>query len=318
MSIDIEEATAQIAGDLFGGGEAEPPDTGTEAPIVEGREEASSTTAPVVAPVARSAPKAWAKDYHEPFSKLDPKVQDYIDLREKQMLEGLDQYREHSALGKSLREVISPYKAMIAAAGIDEAKAVSYLMNAHYKMTNGTPEQRLAFYHKLGADFGLIQRQQQAQVDPKYQELETQVQKLTSSLTARERAEYESTKSRITTDVTSFADAKDEKGNALHPHFDDVADDIVIYIGAGATLQEAYDKAVYANPVTRAKQIAALRTEEEAKLRGKSKQEVDAARRATSTNVRSRDTGRAPTEPLGKMEDTMRETLKNINSRTSH
>ena len=34
-----------------------------------------------------------------------------------------------------------------------------------------------------------------------------------------------------------------------HPYFDEVADDIIALLKTGASLQEAYDKAVWANPV---------------------------------------------------------------------
>ena len=63
------------------------------------------------------------------------------------------------------------------------------------------------------------------------------------------------------------------------------------------------------------KENARLQKETEAKLREKSRTEAIAARKASSTNVRSRDTNRAPTEPLGTMEDTMRAVLKESRER---
>jgi hypothetical protein len=80
-------------------------------------------------------------------------------------------------------------------------------------------------------------------------------------------------------------------------------------------LKDAYERAVYANPVTRQKEIARLQTEADTKLREKSKNEAEAARKAARTNVRSRDTRRTPTEPLGTMDETMKSTLSEIRSR---
>jgi hypothetical protein len=117
--------------------------------------------------------------------------------------------------------------------------------------------------------------------------------------------------------VTSFADAKDEKGNAKHPYFDECHEDIVAYINAGHTLEKAYEKAVYANPVTRAKELARLQTESAAALRAKAKKEAEDARNGRSTNVNSKDTRRAPTAPrTGKWEDGMEDILKDIKART--
>jgi len=94
-----------------------------------------------------------------------------------------------------------------------------------------------------------------------------------------------------------------------------VADDIVTFINAGLPLQDAYDRAVWANPVTRAKETERIRKEAENGFKDKAKQQGTAAKKASGVNIRSRDTGRAPTEPLGKMEDTLESTLKNIRER---
>jgi hypothetical protein len=267
----------------------------------------------------RNPPKSWAKEYHESWSKIDPKVQEYVELREKQMLDGIEQYKDHSGFGKTMRDVITPYKALIAAQGIDEAKAVGVLMNAHYKMSTLGAQDRAAYFSMLAKNYGVdlsqLPQGQQEQVNPALQKVEQRLGSIETALTQREQAALEATRHQVTKDVGSFADAKDEKGNPLRPYFDEVSEDIVTFINAGLTLQESYEKAVYANPVTRAKELARLKTEAEANLRTKSKQEADQARRASSTNVRSRDTNRAPTEPLGKMDDTLKDTLATIRGR---
>lgn len=80
-----------------------------------------------------------------------------------------------------------------------------------------------------------------------------------------------------------------------------MADDIVALIKAGKPLQEAYEKAVWANPVTRQKEIDRINKENVSKLREKAKQEAEAAKKATGSNVRTRDTTKSPTEPKGKL-----------------
>jgi hypothetical protein len=268
----------------------------------------------------RNPPKSWAKEYHEPWSKIDPKVQEYVELREKQMLDGIEQYKDFSGFGKAMRDVITPYKALIAAQGIDEPKAVAALMNAHYKMSSLAPAEKLQYFAMIarnyGVDLGQLPQGQPAQVDPALKAIQDEVGSIKSALTQREREQYETAKTQVSKDVGAFADAVDEKGNKVHPYFDDVAEDIVKFINTGETLDAAYDKAVWANPVTRAKETARLQTEAQEKLRTKSKQEAEKARKASSTNVRSRDTNRAPTEPLGKMDDTLKDTLATIRGRT--
>lgn len=296
---------AVAADDAQGGemppeGEAPPPDDqppeGEEAP-----------------PAAASAPPpgSWSKDTHEIWAKLPPEAQAQILKREEQMLDGLAQYKEHQAIGKALNDVISPYRPMIQAAGLDDAKAVAVLLQAHYRLTQGAPESRRAAYLQLGRDLGFVQHnapqggQAGQPVDHEARQALAAIQQQLAQLQAHEHAQLRQS---VTKEFEAFAKDK--------PFIDDIAAEMVAFIDAGDDLQSAYDKAVWANPTTRAKEQARLQKEAEAKLKEKTRLEVERAQKAKAGNVRNRDTGRTPTEPLGRMEDTMRETLREIQART--
>ena len=312
--LDIEAGSAQIAGSLFG--------TEPEAPAPE---EAGTTAEPPVsdapvegqpAPVeVKPAPKSWGKETHDLWAKLPPEAQAQIEKREFEALNGINQYREHSELGKAMKDVVTPYLADIQAQGIDPPKAFASLLNAHYRLTRGSPESRAAAYRDLGVNLGLVQAQAQQHVDPALAEQNERLARLEGALTQRQQEALQQHRAKVESEVATFADAVDEKGNKTRPYFDEVADEVVTFINAGASLQDAYDKAVYANPVTRAKELARLKSQADAELRAKGKVEAESARKASSTNVRSRDTSKSPTGPLGKMDDTMRETLAAIKGR---
>jgi hypothetical protein len=274
----------------------------------------SSSTDPEAAsldsPASRPAPKSWTKDRHEMWAKLPPEAQDYYEFREKQFLDGLEQYKGEASYGKAMKDVLSPYKPILAAQGIDEAQAVQYLMNAHYKLTQGTTEQRMAAYHKLGQDLRLTGEAPAAsEVAPEIRQLQEKLSGIESSLTARQQAEANAARERAAKEVSDFASDK------ANPYFDEVADDIVAMIQTGHSLKDAYEKAVWANPVTRQKEIARIQTEAAAKLKVAASKEAEAAKRASSANVRGRETRRAPTEPKGTMDETMRDTLEKIRNR---
>jgi len=270
-------------------------------------------------PVERPFPKSWAKETAELWSKIPPEAQEQILHREKQMLDGLEQYKGDAGLGRQLREVITPYKAMLQAQGIDEPKAVQTLLNAHYRLTNGTPIEKAQYFATLAKSYaidlqGLPQGQEQQNVDPVVRELQEKVNALQSGLTAREQASFNEAKARVSQQVAEFAE------NPKNVYFDEVADDIIKLIGTGESLESAYEKAVWANPVTRAKEIARVQTENEKSLREKAAAEAKAALRATSSNIRTRDTSKAPTEPNGKLfgrnhEAEMREIVRKGTSR---
>jgi hypothetical protein len=271
--------------------------------------EEPSTDPDAAAPLTRPPPKSWSHDKHELWAKLPPDAQEYYEVREKQFLDGLDQYKGEATFGKAMRDVLSPYKPILAAQGIDEAQAVQYLMNAHYRLTQGTTEQRQEAYRKLGQDLRLAESEPETPIDPHLRQLQERLNGIESSLTAQQQKALQDSRERAAKEVSSFASDK------ANPYFDEVVDDIVPMIQAGHSLKDAYEKAVWANPITRQKEIARIQTEAAAKLKLEANKEAETAKRASSANVRGRETRRAPTEPKGTMEETMRDTLEKIRNR---
>jgi hypothetical protein len=318
----IDAGVAEIAEGLFDSAPQDDEDTSIDdatppsedaAPVSDDEPPPAEETTPPPAVTAKPPPQSWAKDKHEVWSKMDPAAQEYYEQREKQMLDGLEQYKENSGFGKQLKEVFTPYKALLQAQGVDEVKATQYMLNAHYRLSSGSPQEKAAYFAGLAQSYGIdlagVQPAQQQQIDPNVKALQEKVGSLETALTQRQQQELTATQNKVKSEVEAFA------ADPKNVYFDECADDIALYVGAGSTLAEAYQKAVYANPVTRAKEISRLQAENEKALREKSAAEVAVARKASSTNVRGRDTRKAPTEPKGTMDDTLAATLKEIKER---
>lgn len=329
--LNIESTVADIAADI-GLGQSEenqevenPEGTDTPEPneqeTQETQDAADETKVETAAPALRQAPKAWAKEKHEIFSKLPPEAQEYIETREKQMLDGLTQYSEGAKQAKVWNDAVKDYLPLIQAQGAQPQEAVKYLFEAHRRLSSGTPEQRASYLAEVaktyGIDFTKAATDATADEPPAVKELRERTERLERERQEELRLRGEETTKRVASEVSAFAEAKDEKGNPKHPYFDECAEDIVALIHAGHTLEKAYEKAVWANPVTREKETARLQTEREAALRLKAKQEADKARNASRTNVNSRDTRRTPTAPTAKKwEDTLDQTYKEIQERS--
>jgi hypothetical protein len=340
----IASAVDSIASDIgLGGGDAEHDDevstvdTGTDTETVStdaadtstdtdtstDAEKAATATA---AAVARAAPKAWAKEQHDRWGKLDKETQDYIEHREKQMLDGLTQYGDRAKYGDSIQKALQPYEPYIKANNIDAPRAVTALFEAHKGLAEGSIEQRTAYLAKVAKNYGIdlakaaslstASQDEPASVRELRERTERLEQERNNELSQRDQE----LRTKVATEVSTFEEEKDDKGNLKHPHFAECWEDIVALIKAGHALSQAYEKAVYANPVTRAKEIARLQKESEATLRAKAKQEAEKARNTTRTNVTSRDTRRALTASKAtKWEDGLDETMKEIKSRnTTH
>jgi post-segregation antitoxin (ccd killing protein) len=309
---DVERASDNLAGDLF-------PSSGADQSAADDTPEPSETSEPSdpepePTPVtARSAPKAWAADKHEVYSKLPPEAQDYIDQREKQMMDGLSQYRENNDFGKQMRDAVAPYQDLIQEAGVDAPRAVQALLNAHKLLTRSTPDQKHTYFLQLARDYGIdVSGQAPAAIDPAVKELRDRLDRTEQALNQRQTAELEERRAKTMAEVNEFAADK------AHAYFEDVADDMITLLKTGLDLPAAYEKAVWANPITRQKEIERINAEADSARTKKAQEEAAAAKAATATNIRNRDTRRTPTEPRATMrnlDDALRDSMREINSR---
>ncbi len=303
-SADTESAPDEASAADESTGQTEAPQSGAEA---DQQAQQQATT-----PTTLNVPKSWAAEHHQTWASLPPQAQQYIALREKQMLDGLEQYKGHASVGRQMTEAIQPFMPALQARGIEPAKAVQALLNAQ-AMLDRDP---VAGLRKLASDYRVdltkIAAENTLPIDPVVAPLQERLQQLESKLTEREQAEMAIRREAVASEVETFAN---DPANA---HFDEVADDIAALMKAypNLSLKDAYDKAVWANPVTRAKETSRLQQDTEKKLRENARLNALKAKTAASATVRSRDTRRTPTEPIGTMNDTMDEVLKSIRTRT--
>jgi hypothetical protein len=255
--------------------------------------------------ILKSAPASWAKDQHENWSKIPKEAQDYIETREKQMLDGIEQYKEGHRYAQEVDRALQPFREDIKSLGIPEPQVIYNLMTHHQALTKGSLEQRQEAFLRIGMESGIIPKEGQTLPDKHTQELEQRLSRIEQQ--EREiQSRYENEElQRITQTVDSFA------SDPKNQYFNELADDIAILLRTGLDLQTAYDKAVWANPATRAKELE----KERASVIEKNKKEAEIAKKATSTNIKSsRSNGRKEAEKLGSWDDTMNDVIKSLRS----
>lgn len=330
---DIDQASSDLAGDLFPASEREASDdaedtsadaitepVGTEQADEPSKDGAAADDAAKAAIEGKPVPKTWPKEMHDHWSKTPKEVQDYWEVREKQMLDGLEQYKGDAVYGKAMRDAVTPYMALIQAQGIDAPRAVQTLLNAHYKLSVSPPSQKAQYLDYIAKQYGIDQSLRQPSqggqqtADPRLAQLQDELHQLKQVIHSGSEQQLNAERTRISQEVNTFA------SDPAHPYFDEVADDIIVMLKAGLPLQDAYDRAVWANPGTRAKETARLQTEAKAEADKKAREQAEAAKKAASTNIRNRDTRRTPTEqPKGTMRDldgAMKEAMREIKART--
>jgi len=255
---------------------------------------------------------------HDHWGKTPKEVQDYWNTREKQMLDGLEQYKGDAGYGKQMKDAITPYMPLIQAQGIDAPQAVQTLLNAHYKLSVSNPTQKAEYFQSLAKQYGVDlsgitpTENGQQQFDPTIRALQDELHNIKQVIQSGNQQQIEQERAKIQNEVNTFA------ADPKHPYFDEVSEDIITMLKSGASLQDAYDKAIWANPVTRQKEISRIQTEQQESLKQKAIAEAAAKKKAASTTIRNRDSQRTPTGPRATMnglDSALRETMREINSR---
>lgn len=282
-----------------------------DAPPVADENKVADPTAPTIEPV--EAPKSWAKEIAPEFTKLAKPVQDYIKKREEDFTNGISQYKQAADYGNAVHAVIQPYMAHLNSKGADVGNTLKFLLNADYLLATGTPERKSAFIRQVMKDSGITTEMlgaEPAQKSADVEALERQIAEMGGTLNQFQSAQLNERKQVIDKSVDTFA------ADPKNIYFKELSDDIVKLIGVGYTLEDAYEKAKWANPLTRAKELARTSKEEKEASTKAAREAAEKAKRASRSNVKDTPSSRsAPTGLLGSMDDTLRSTLRTINDR---
>jgi len=258
--------------------------------------------------VAKPAPASWAKERHETWSKLPDDAKEYIQLREEQMSKGHEQLKDGYKWGEYINKTIEPFRDILEKNGVDEGTAISNLFMHHRVLTEGSIESRQQAFINLGMDLGIIPQDGQRQQDPQTVQMQQRLDRM-------ERLEHQRLQEQQNQHYSSIArEVEDFASKPENIYFDELADDIILMINAGMDLKTAYDKAVWANPITRAKEQDRAFNERQAKAKAERNKSVNSARKVTSNTVRSKSRTTASLDPSGSWDDTMRDVLRSMGS----
>jgi outer membrane translocation and assembly module TamA len=217
-----------------------------------------------------------------------------------------------------MKSVLDPYLPVLQQYNIRPDAQVADMMQAHYTLAFGTPEEKLDLVQRIAKDYGIPLNQQAVAdtpvwIDPQVEALQKELQAIKSTLSKTESAQIERQKAEITQHVQAFA------SDPKNVYFDELANDIAHLLSTGAekSIESAYEAAIWRNPVTRAKEITRQQTEQAEALRKTEQERVKAAKEATEVNVRSKAKTRGAATPVGTIDDTLNETLATIMARTN-
>lgn len=231
----------------------------------------------------------------------------------------LEPYEQRYALqGMSLQQGIQQLfqSAEFLARSPDEA--LPWLASA-YKPSN--PSQTLsALAREWGVDVNALDT---PYIDPTVTALLTplqqQVQQLNQQITQQQAAQQQAQQAALVQEIDAFETAKDANGQALHPHFRDVFDDMLkaINLGYANSVADAYKMACDINPAVReraqsaAAEAARKKAMEEAAARTAAAEKAETASRTVTGKAK----GQA--NRYRNLSDALREAARNAESELS-
>ncbi len=289
-----------------------------QTPEAKAAAEAAAAAAPPKAGDITAAPKTWKPEEAALWAQIPDAAKAAIARREEDMFRGLESYKGAAQFGNSVNQVVAPYNDILRAQGINPVQLIGNLMNAQYKLATGTPAQKQAMFAELAKDYGIdlgtvnAPARSDALIDPEVLQLREKIQQLESGQTSLQQARQQEVRAAKQSEVNVFA------SDPANVHFNDVADDIVALLQAdkALTLKAAYEKAIWLNPVTRAKEIARQDAEKQTKAAREAQEKADQVRASKAANVQVQPKAGAATLPLGTMDETMEETLRGIKNRS--
>jgi hypothetical protein len=107
-------------------------------------------------------PSSWKKDAAAEFDKLPAHVQDEILRRETDFHRGIEGFKTHADLGKSMERAIQPYMQTIQSLGVSPDAAVGKHLQADHILRTSAPDQKAAYLSQLAQEYGIDLGQAQA------------------------------------------------------------------------------------------------------------------------------------------------------------
>lgn len=247
------------------------------------REEAQVSTPPAAIPQAQvpfaAAPASWSNGAKAKWNALDADLRAEIAKREADVHKGFTKMDEERAFAKDMQRVIAPYEAIIRSTGASVPAVLQNVLNTVYVLRTADVQTKAQALRQVCEQYGVDPAllSQSPQIDPALSATQQRLAQLEQQLQQQTQAQHEAVEQEIASAIQAFG--QDPK----HPHFNAVQVEMgaLMQAGRAATLDEAYDMAIWARPDLRAQ----LQAEQSAQQRQQATQKVQQAR-AKAVSVR--------------------------------
>jgi len=292
---------------------ADAPATAAATPTTDRAEPTAATAAPSTAQ-AVSPPVSWSAEAKAAFATLTPAVQQAVLKREKEVSDGFAQKSAELKDWEPLKSVLGPRQHALAAAYGSVANGIQTLFSLSDYAEKDAPGFIKWFAQQRGIDLsslaGTPAGQPQASADPTIAALQQQIASLNQQLTGFTQSQEQAQQAELTRQIEAF------KADPKNVHFEAVRAEMAALMQGGRAkdLQDAYDKAVYANPETRRLVMEEQRAAEQAQRDAENARAAAEARRIRDTNQATTGVTGASPSKARKWDETMDEKHKALSA----
>lgn len=281
------------------------------------KEEKSSTTENA-ATIDKSdkPPVTWRKEAAAEWNSLSSTLKSEINKREQDILSGIEGYKQLAGIGTSVRDIIKPHIGLLQSNNINPLELISGLVQSHIQLATADNGAKMEIFKQLAENYGIdgsavlntTDNGEPPYADPQIKSLQDEISSLKSKLNGFEEQSSTDQRNKIIAKVKAFAE------DPKNIYWSEVASDVagLIKSGTAKDLTDAYEKAVWANPITREKEQARLKKEAEEVKQQEAKKQAKKAAKTTNTNMKAKQRTNSNQQPLGTMDDTLKETLADI------
>lgn len=263
-------------------------------------------------PVWKKPPNSWKKDYHEAWTKADPRLQEYAFQREEQMKAGVEPLKAKAAFADSVQQVLEPFMPTIRGLGYEAPQVIKGLLEADRILRSSPPQEKLAYLVQIAQNYGVDLQaltgaaSQVAPVNPDYHALRNEL----LSVKGQMQGWFDSQKQ---TESQTMQDMIDKFASADgHEHYETVKPVMAALLQSGQAkdLDEAYKKAVRLDDTLFESEVQARQAKT---IEDKDKAAKSA--RAAAVSVRGSTPGSHTATKADTRRDMLREGLRAMDSR---
>lgn len=261
-------------------------DENTDTP--EGDEEGTDTPA-ADEPKGEDVPEHWPEGRKQAYASIKDEEARKLVLEMSKDMEAAHTKRSQEVAEerRQIDSALEPLKPVLEQHGLDSVSGVRELTKFYQDLqpyVKGLQQNPKETIQMLARQYGVELDGLEADeyIDPDVKALKDEIAQLKGFIGQQTQAQQQAEMQTYQQKVQEFANAKDESGEPKHPHFETVKKEMSRLLAGGlaASLEDAYERAVYLKPELREQltqqQISAKLAEE----RKKQQEEVEKAKKA--------------------------------------